>query len=162
MAHIHTQPGQIDFCVNVYVVYQNKVLLRMHDKYHVWLPPGGHIELDEVPEEAVLREVKEEVGLDVTLWSQQRAETGDTRPLDVYRELIPPYHMNIHRINDEHRHIELAYFATSATDVIREPDDYEKSGGCQWLTREELLEDAQIVSATKVYCLKALELLGTS
>jgi ADP-ribose pyrophosphatase YjhB (NUDIX family) len=66
MSHIHEK---IDFTVGVFVVYKDKVLLRKHDKYNLWLCVGGHIELDEDPNEAALREVKEEVGLDVTLWN---------------------------------------------------------------------------------------------
>ncbi len=46
MSHIHEK---IDFTVDVFVVHENKVLLRMHDKYHLWLAPGGHIELHEDP-----------------------------------------------------------------------------------------------------------------
>jgi len=46
MAHIHEK---IDFTASVFVVHKNKVLLRMHDKYKMWLSVGGHIELDEDP-----------------------------------------------------------------------------------------------------------------
>jgi 8-oxo-dGTP pyrophosphatase MutT (NUDIX family) len=59
MAHIHEK---IDFTVDVFVVYRNKVLLRMHEKYHQWLAVGGHVELDEDPNQAALREVLEELG----------------------------------------------------------------------------------------------------
>ena len=59
MAHIHEK---IYFTVEVFVVYGNKVLLRKHDKYGIWLSVGGHIELDEDPNQAALREVREEVG----------------------------------------------------------------------------------------------------
>lgn len=44
MAHIHEK---IDFVADVFIVYKDKVFLRMHDKLHVWLSVGGHIELDE-------------------------------------------------------------------------------------------------------------------
>lgn len=53
MAHLH---GRIDFTVAVFVVHQNKVLLVHHRKLNRWLPVGGHIELDEGPEPAALRE----------------------------------------------------------------------------------------------------------
>ncbi len=59
MPHIHEK---IDFCVEVFIVHKNKVLLRVHDKFKFWLSIGGHIELDEDPIEAAYREVKEEVG----------------------------------------------------------------------------------------------------
>ena len=61
MPHIH---NKIDFTVEVFIVYDNKVLLRKHDKYGMWLSVGGHIELDEDSNQAALREVKEEVGLE--------------------------------------------------------------------------------------------------
>jgi len=64
MPHIH---DKIDFTVEVFVVYNKKVLLRKHDKYKKWLSVGGHIELDENPNEAAIREVKEEVGIEVEL-----------------------------------------------------------------------------------------------
>ncbi len=51
----------------VYVVNNGKVLLHQHKKYHTWFPLGGHIEADEFPHQAALREVKEESGFDVTL-----------------------------------------------------------------------------------------------
>jgi|TARA_B110000263_G_C15237745_1_gene477834 8-oxo-dGTP pyrophosphatase MutT (NUDIX family) len=50
-----------------YVIYQNQVLLHRHKKINQLLPPGGHLELNETPVDAVLREVKEETGLDVEL-----------------------------------------------------------------------------------------------
>ena len=40
LPHIHEK---IDFTVEVFIVYKNKVLLRMHDKVKKWLGPGGHI-----------------------------------------------------------------------------------------------------------------------
>jgi len=53
MSHIHEK---IDFTVEVFIVYKNKVLLRMHDKHHRWLSVGGHIELDEDPIQAAMRD----------------------------------------------------------------------------------------------------------
>jgi len=64
MPHIHEK---IDFVADVFVVYKDRVLIRKHDKYDKWLAVGGHIELDENPNQAAVREVKEEVGLDVEL-----------------------------------------------------------------------------------------------
>ena len=160
MSHIHTRSGQIDFVVNIYVVYDNKVLLRLHEKHHKWLTPGGHVELNETPEVAAVREVQEEVGLAVTLWSGNKAPLTGALPMEKYQELIPPYYMNIHKINDEHRHITLGYFAKAEISVIKEPKTHEKSGGCRWLTKDEVSAAADIDEATKIYCLKALELLG--
>jgi ADP-ribose pyrophosphatase YjhB (NUDIX family) len=65
MPHIHTQSGQIDLVAEVFCVFQNTVLFRLHEKYCIWLPPGGHVELNETPEEAAVREVKEETNMRV-------------------------------------------------------------------------------------------------
>ena len=51
----------------VYVVNDGKVLLHLHKKYNTWFPLGGHVEVDEFPYEAAIREVKEESGLEIEL-----------------------------------------------------------------------------------------------
>ena len=45
------------FTVAVFVVWEGKVLLHFHRKLGMWLPPGGHIEEGELPDEAAVREV---------------------------------------------------------------------------------------------------------
>src|SRR3989344_7878872 len=79
------------------------------------LSVGGHIELDEDPNQAAVREVMEEVGLEVKLYSPPHYQALEQ---EGYKELIPPEFMNIHRINDIHRHTTLVYFATSNTDQL--------------------------------------------
>ena len=131
MPHIHEK---IDFTVEVFIVYNNKVLLRKHDKYDIWLSVGGHIELNENPNEAAIREVKEEVGIDIELYKEK------DQPLfkrDDYGELIPPQFMNIYKINDTHKHITLVYFAISSTDKIIQ-STREESEELKWFSSEEL------------------------
>ena len=157
MPHIHER---IDFTVEVFVVYKNTVLLRMHDKYKKWLSVGGHIELDEDPNEAAVREVKEEVGLDVTLADNLRPFQKDTLE---YRELIPPKFLNRHKISDTHEHITLIYFARARTDRLVIPENHEKSEEIKWFTKAELEKNQYGISDTiRFYALKALEELGGS
>ena len=168
MPHIHTEPGQIDSCVDVFVVYQNKVLFRFHDKHHMWLMPGGHIELNEVPEQAAVREVFEEVGLEVELYNPKGLQlvTKEANSEMIahqkgeYRELLVPSELNIHYIQEGHRHLGFVYFAKSSTDIVTEPEGEEKSGGILWLTKEEIIAHPEIQEIIKSYALKALELLG--
>src|SRR3974377_1559521 len=94
MAHIHER---IDFTVAVFVVNAGKVLLIHHRNLNKWLPLGGHIELDEDPEAAALREAREESGLDVELLGERPPTTGDGT-----RALIAPRFLDIHRINPTH------------------------------------------------------------
>lgn len=161
MAHIHTELGQIDYAVDVFVVYENKVLLRFHDKHDLWLAPGGHIELDELPEEAAVREVKEEVGLDVELVFADQVPEGATEDEDRQTELHLPSFTNVHSISESHRHFSFVYIARATTDVIVEPEGKEKSGGCIWLTKEELLAHPEVRPNIKRYALKALEVLAS-
>src|SRR5271157_164833 len=103
MAHIHEK---IDFTVAIFIVHDEKVLLIHHRKLDKWLPLGGHIELDEDPEQAALREAKEESGLDVELLGERPPTTGPGT-----RALIAPRFLDIHRITDTHEHIGLIYWA---------------------------------------------------
>ena len=124
MPHIH---DKIDFTSEVYIIYNNKILLRKHDKYGFWLSVGGHIELDEDPNEAAIREVKEEVGLDIELYHENQYKLSKN---ENYKELIPSQFMNRHRINDSHEHVTLIYFATTDTDKLI-LSETEKSDGCR-------------------------------
>ena len=57
------------FTATGFVVDSNAILLHWHPKVLAWLPPGGHIENNEDPVEAILREVLEETGLKVEILS---------------------------------------------------------------------------------------------
>ena len=43
---------------------KGEFLLHKHPKLGIWLPPGGHIDPNEEPQDAVIREVQEETGLE--------------------------------------------------------------------------------------------------
>jgi 8-oxo-dGTP pyrophosphatase MutT (NUDIX family) len=66
-----------DFTVAVFVVHDGKVLLHFHKKLNRWLPPGGHIEPNELPDEAAVREVLEESGVACTLLGDPRMRYDD-------------------------------------------------------------------------------------
>ena len=53
--------------VTAFVCERGATLLHWHASNAMWLPPGGHIEADEDPIEAVHREVLEETGLTVAV-----------------------------------------------------------------------------------------------
>src|ERR1041385_5443319 len=103
MPHLHEK---IDFTVAIFVVQAGKVLLVHHRKLDQWLPLGGHIELDEDPEAAALREAKEESGLEVELLGERPPTTSPGT-----RALIAPRFLDIHRITETHEHIGMIYWA---------------------------------------------------
>lgn len=154
MPHIHEK---IDFTVAVYIVYNDKVLLRKHDKYGMWLGVGGHIELGEDPTEAAVREVKEEVGLDVSL---DDSLLPPTPPSSHSRDLIPPYYLGRHRINETHEHIDFIYFAKALTAEL-ELSESEKSDEVKWFTRQDLENNEELLHDVKFYAVQALNRLST-
>ena len=155
MAHIHEK---IDFVSNVFIVNKGSVLLRIHDKYGFWLPVGGHVELDEDPAEAAVREAKEEAGLDVTLIGGSLVETGNGLYVKKEgRDILVPTFINRHFVNDVHEHISFEYFGVSESRDIK-PGVGEKQDGFKWFTREELEEtEYDIAETIKRYACAALE-----
>jgi 8-oxo-dGTP pyrophosphatase MutT (NUDIX family) len=56
-------PVRRHLTVTGFLVHGDRVLLHWHRRNRLWLPMGGHIEPDEDPIAAVLREVQEEAGV---------------------------------------------------------------------------------------------------
>lgn len=100
-----------DFTVAVFVVHDHRVLLHFHQKLDRWLPPGGHIEANELPDEAAVREVMEETGVACALTGGTRMRYDDPS-LPV--QLVSPAGIQLEQIGPDHQHIDLIYFATGA------------------------------------------------
>ncbi|OGH67769.1 MAG: hypothetical protein A3C15_02810 [Candidatus Magasanikbacteria bacterium RIFCSPHIGHO2_02_FULL_50_9b] len=150
MPHIHEL---IDFTNTCMILHptEPKVLLVNHKLLNTWLPVGGHIELNEDPDQALLREIQEECGLDVEILSCRHAgEYEDTKML------LLPETLDIHRFSETHRHINFGYHARarSAEPQLAPTEHHE----IKWFSREEL-QDSQlnIKPAVRMY---ALEFLG--
>jgi len=154
MPHVH---DKIDFTTEVFIVYDDVVLLRKHDKYKIWLSVGGHVELDEDPNQAAVREAKEEVGMDIVLWDgNHNARTFSDGTIG----LIPPIFLNRNRISATHEHVTFVYFAAANDRAIRQGDT-EVSDGIRWFTREELdAPEYDIHENIKIYAKAALDALG--
>lgn len=127
------------FTATTFVVHDGSVLLHRHPKQGLWLPPGGHIERDELPHDAARREVAEETGLCVRLHSED--EAGDLfRQMDC--GVVPsPAFILIEDINPFHQHVDFIYFALLAPDgdVLRRAPWEEH--GFQWIAPDEMEMD---------------------
>ncbi|MBI1935423.1 NUDIX domain-containing protein [Candidatus Woesearchaeota archaeon] len=79
-----------------YIFHEDKVLLIHHSKLDLWLPVGGHVQRNETPDEALLREIKEEVGIDAEILNRIGTPTNG----NVKRNLALPFHANVHSVGD--------------------------------------------------------------
>lgn len=99
------------FTATAFVVRGDATLLHWHKRLGQWMPPGGHIEANEDPVQAVLREIREETGV-----------VAEVIPSDAplpftYPEQLPaPYTILVEDIpgpspsGEGHKHIDFIYF----------------------------------------------------
>lgn len=135
-----------EFISTVFIVDKNKVLLNLNKKCNIWVPVGGHIEKNELPCDSVIREAKEETGLDIQLVSPyDKSNTGN---------LIQPVHVHLDHIKEDHKHINLIYFAKIGGGEFREKSDDETPS--KWFSLEDL-EKNEIVPNIKEWAVEALK-----
>ena len=127
------------FTATAFVLHpdQDKILLHWHNKVMEWLPPGGHIEKNESPEEAVVREVYEESGLSIKLFSNKSIFEN----IGEVKELEKPESLLLEPINDpkegNHFHIDMIYFAEAIN-----PERL-KSGWI-WVNEQDLIKKKEL------------------
>jgi len=118
------------FCASAFIInpINKKILLVKHKDYDKWLQPGGHIEEDETPEEAAIREVYEETGIKITILGERFPREDD---------LVRPLGIQCNRKENGDRHIDIIYYA--------KPNDPEaplkindESFDIKWFARNEL------------------------
>ena len=158
--HPPIEPGRVlrHFTVAVFVVHAGRVLLHFHRKLGKWLPPGGHIEDDELPDEAAVREVLEETGI------RARLVGGRGLPIEEPRQLVVPAGIQVENIYAGHQHVDLVYFA------LPDPDDVQaaevdprlaESDQVGWYAADEMASlgaDAEI----QAWVRRALDALSTT
>lgn len=125
------------FTVTGFVCRDGRTALHWHPRVQAWLPPGGHIERNEDPLQALLREVSEETGLDVRV-------LGSLEPLPRGTTLPSPVRVSVFDIAPDsdtpepHQHIDFIYFT-----VAHDPDQPltpEPGTNWQWVGEQQLRE----------------------
>ena len=143
------------FTATTIIVHKKKVLLHLHKKLGIWIPVGGHIDRDELPQETALREIKEETGLEVKLYNpDKQIEMGNVK------QLFRPMHILLENINPFHQHIDFIYYATANTFEVS-PQDGE-TNNLRWFTPDEIKKFEGAPDNVKALSLEAVGLLRSA
>lgn len=135
------------FCASAYIIDPQtlKILLVKHKKFNRWVQPGGHLEHNETPEEAAVREAYEETGIKIQLLGEHFPREEDyIRPLGIQKN----------RNTQGQIHIDIIYPAIPLSDskLIMS----EESVNIGWFSRTELdqLNVFEDIKITMDYILK--------
>lgn len=108
-----------DFTATGYVMNRerSKMLLVYHKKLEKWVPPGGHLEDNELPHECALREVVEETGIradflpnSIRIKNLSQGEKQLPTPYCILHEVIPKY-----KTTPKHMHVDFIYLLVART-----------------------------------------------
>ena len=143
-----------DLVVAGYIYEKNKVLLIHHKKLDLWLPVGGHIQKNETPDGALLREIKEEVGIDVGIASNNKFRTDG----NVKKNLAIPFNVNLHSVGD-HDHCCFFYACKSINAGKLKINRYELKNYA-WFSKEELNQN-HVPADVRAMALKGFEILNS-
>lgn len=116
---------------------------------------GGHVEKDESPPEAAVREVKEEAGIDVALFNG----TKDLIKTEYVSELVRPFTMLEEKISarpneSAHYHIDCIYFT-----IVDNPRAVKMQEEFRWVSLSELkiMELEKEVRYNAEYAIKTVQ-----
>lgn len=136
---------------------KNRVLLLWHKKAQKWMPPGGHIDADELPEDAARRECKEETGLDVEIMGDAQDDlfAGNQHEGRILKKPFAFLLEEIEARPDQpaHQHMDFVYLAKpideNQTLLLAESEGTE----LRWFTKEEVqnIPDKDVYANVKSY-----------
>jgi len=135
------------FTATTFIVEDGRVLFLEHKKLGTWLPPGGHIEKNELPHETALREIAEETGLEAELVMESGHEQHrQVLKNDSRASIVPrPWKILLEKIEENHEHIDLIYLARAKGK--KEPSG--EGHKFKWFSEKELEESEHVIPNAK-------------
>ena len=147
MPHIHEL---YDFIVSIFIVHRGRVLLVYHKKYNEWLPIGGHVELNQDPEIALYKEIREECGLKVRVLADKPSISHRG-----VKPILTPSYMDVHRISRVHKHIAFVYFGVSSSARVKLLEREHRE--FRWVSGRQLgSSELALTRSIRFYCRQAL------
>ncbi len=155
---------QRHFTATAFIIDSKKrTLLLWHKRSKRWMPPGGHIDENETPEDAAKRECKEETGLDVEIIGESSVDLFEKnrsegrmlkKPIALLLENIPASEEHGEPM---HQHMDFLYIAKLINEsqmIVPEVEHQE----IRWFTRAEVefLKESEIYTNVKAYILHSL------
>ena len=147
------------FTATTYIVNDGATALHHHDRLDMWLPPGGHIDRDELPRQAAIREVREETGLDPVLLEGEATIEAPT-----VTELPGPEHLILEDIHHYdagevgHQHIDFIFYGSVESRTIDPDGDGEREDEhWEWFDADALETDPELNPEVRVLGLEAIE-----
>lgn len=135
----------------IFLFKDDKILLTWNKNLQTWIPVGGHIEYGETPDEAIIREVKEEVNCDFEFFPRT-INTKDVKTLK-------PFSVQIEKVPHHGHHINHVFFGkVTKWNDIKETDEQEI---IKWFSREDIFKE-NILESVKNSALKALDLIDNT
>ncbi len=130
MAEINWTKGC--WVTTIYLVNnENKVLLSWNKNMQTWIPVGGHIDSGENPEEAIIREVKEETGFEFEFLQNSNIENNGAT------KLLNPQRVQIDNVPHHNFHINFVFFGKCIKFHDRTGTDENEE--LRWFSEEEIL-----------------------
>lgn len=115
---------------------RDRVLLIHHNRIQQWLYPGGHVDADEDPAEAALREVREETGIEAEIIGPVPFSHPTVRSVPAPFAIIE-MPVSDTRIGDHH-HIDFVYVCRPVSGEINA--QLAEVGDARWTPIAELTE----------------------
>lgn len=144
MPHIHTDAGQHDLTTTAFILRidtpQPVGFLHVHKKLGLLLPAGGHVELTETPWAAVLHEIEEETGYDLSQLEVLQPRERIVKMDGVKNHPVPLF-LQTHMFKDsmDHRHTDIGFLFVASEPPMGLPHEGESSETL-WLTKDQIQE----------------------
>ncbi len=143
MGHIHTGQGEHDLTVSAFIVRETDgtslLLVHRHKSLGLLLQPGGHVELDEHPWAALLREIVEETGYDLAQLRVLQPPLRMRGP--VGRAVLHPQPVSVLTVDIDrdgtHRHTDLGFAFLADGEPAGCPAEGEQTE-LRWASADEL------------------------